>query len=85
MAHLRIRLLREPGIEVTDETTKLSRYISALLNFARTPLVPLLRGAGGFADEGLNYSAHNTYSLLIIHHSLFIGAVMDRPFLPSPA
>jgi len=53
--------LREPGIEVTDETTKLSRYINAVLNFARTPLVSLLRGAGGFAAEGLNYSAHNTY------------------------
>ena len=58
---LLIHLLREPGIEVTDETTKLSRYINAVLNFARTPLVPLLRGAGGFAAEGLNYSAHNTY------------------------
>ena len=24
--------------------------------------------------------AHHNYSLLIIHHSLFIGAVTDRPF-----
>ena len=29
-------------------------------------------------------AAHHNYSIFTIHHSLFIGAVTDRPFLSSP-
>ena len=34
MTHLRIRFLRWPGVESTDETVKLSHYVSAVLVFA---------------------------------------------------
>ena len=39
MTQLPIRILREPGVEVTDETGKLPPYVSALLSFAPQPLV----------------------------------------------
>ena len=34
LAQLRIRFLRLPGVESTDETVKLSHYVSAVLVFA---------------------------------------------------
>ena len=43
-----------PGVEVAVETVVASPYMSAVLNFASHPLVPLSRGAGSFAAEGLN-------------------------------
>ena len=39
MTHLRIRLLREPGVEGAEETVVAARNASALLNFAPHPIV----------------------------------------------
>ena len=47
-------ILRSPGVDVTDQTVKLSRYVSTLLNFAPRPIGSPARGAGSFAAVGLN-------------------------------
>ena len=52
MTQLRIRILRLPGVEVTDETVTASRYISAMLSFCRLPLALLSRGAGSLLPRG---------------------------------
>ena len=38
LPHLRIRILRLPGVEVTDETVVAARNASAMLNFCTAPL-----------------------------------------------
>ena len=57
LTQLPIRILREPGVEVTDETGKLPPHISAVLNSAPHHIGSHARGAGCFAAEGLNKKA----------------------------
>ena len=66
MTQLRIRILRLPGVEVTDETVTASRYISAMLSFCRLPLALLSRGAGSLLPRGFG----GALTQLRIHLSL---------------
>ena len=68
-----------PGVDVTDQTVKLSRYVSTLLNFAPRPIGSPARGAGSFAAVGLN----NTYSLLPITSSLRPQPLVGNGFIRS--
>ena len=50
MRQLRIRLLRQPGIEIADETGKLPLPDTAVQILLRTHWLPCVRGAVGAAD-----------------------------------
>ena len=55
LTQLPIRILRSPGVEVTDETGKLPPHISAVLNSAPHHIGSHARGAGCFAAEGFRW------------------------------
>ena len=59
LTQLPIRILREPGVEVTDETGKLPPHISAVFNFCSAPpfVLPLrsLRGRCRLRQMRCNY------------------------------
>ena len=88
MRHLPIRILRLPGVEITDEPIFASQPSSALLNFAPhlvgaaigRPIATVLPAPTGRADA-VCVSAIIHYSSFIIHW----GRSQTAPlFLPSP-